>query len=183
MEECFYCLGNTTNVCSTCHLISYCSTGHLNIHKSKSGECLPLKVEFEQSCGKFCVATKDIKPFEIVLEDIATACGTYDDSKPRCLSCLNLADLDKTCEFCNLPMCGSKECENSPTHAPECQILRNHQPQKLEILSSHPVYALVAPLRIFQKKFSTKESDVNAFENIMKLESHIDDLQKGEHSA
>ena len=179
MANCFYCSQNSTKVCNSCQLVSYCSTDHLDIHKSKSGECLPLRIDFHESCGNFCVATKDIKPFEIVLEDTAAAWGTYDDSKPLCLSCLNNADLEKKCQFCNLPTCGSKECENSPIHAPECQILRNHQPNKLEILDNHAVYALVAPLRIFQKKFSTLENDVKAFEQIMRLESHLDDLQKG----
>lgn len=179
MEKCFYCLDNSANKCDSCQLITYCSNDHLDKHKSNSGECLPLKVEYEKSCGKFCVATKDIKPFEIILEDVATAWGTYDDSKPLCLSCLNVADLDKKCKECNLPFCGLEECENSPIHSLECQILRNHKPNKLEIFNNHPVYSLIAPLRIFQKKNSPQQSEIKAFEQIMSLESHIEDLRKG----
>ena len=179
MEKCFYCFIATSNVCPSCQIISYCSKEHLNIHRSKSGECFPFKIDFKDSFGKFCVAIKDIKPFEVILEDTATAWGTYDDSKPLCLSCLKIADLNIKCEFCNLPMCGSKECINSSVHIPECEILRRHQPNKLDIQGNHVVYALIAPLRIFQKKYSSLESDVKAFEQIMKLESHIDELQKG----
>ena len=179
MEKCFYCFESSKSTCDKCKLITYCTDDHLEKHKSKSGECLSLKIDYKESCGKFCVATKDIKPFEIILEDVATAWGTYDDSKPLCLSCLNTADLDRKCQHCNLPMCGLDECENSPIHFPECQILRSHKPNKLEVVGNHAVYALIAPLRIFHKKSSSLESDKEAFKQIMSLESHIDDLRKG----
>lgn len=178
-NKCFYCLENSKNSCSSCNLVEFCSTEHLKCHKSESGDCLPFKIEYNQVYGKYCIATKDVKPFEIVLEDTATTWGTYDDSEPLCLSCLKVADLNVKCEFCNLPMCKSNECLNSPTHFPECQILRKHQPKKLEITANHPVYALIAPLRVLHKKNSLLEDDLNAFEQIMKLESHIAELQQG----
>ena len=134
MAPCFYCLANSENSCSSCNNISYCSKQHFDIHKSTSGECLPVSINFDQKCGKYCIATKDIKSFDVVLEDTAIAWGTYDDSKPLCLVCLKRADLTIKCEFCNLPMCGSKECMNSPIHTPECEVLRNHQPQNLKSL-------------------------------------------------
>ena len=77
------------------------------------------------------------------------------------------------CGFCNLPMCGSKECIESPTHSPECQILKMHHPEKLEITGNHPVYALITSLRIFQIKQSALQGNKEAhsiFEQVMKLE-------------
>ena len=179
MAPCFYCLANSENSCSSCNNISYCSKQHFDIHKSTSGECLPVSIHFDQKCGKYCIASKDIKSFDVVLEDTAIAWGTYDDSKPLCLVCLKRADLTIKCDFCNLPMCGSKECMNSPIHTPECEVLRNHQPEKLEITGDHPVYALIAPLRILHKKYAKQECDIEAFEKVIRLESHIDDLKNG----
>ena len=183
MAPCFYCLENSENSCSSCNNISYCSKQHFDIHKSTSGECFPVSIKFDQNCGKYCIATKDIKSFDVVLEDTAIAWGTYDDSKPLCLVCLKRADLTIKCEFCNLPMCGSKECMNSPVHTPECEVLRNHQPEKLEITGDHPVYALIAPLRILYKKYSKQECDIEAFEKVIRLESHLHDLKNGKSNT
>ena len=182
MEQCFYCMENATGICESCNIVRYCSQNHLAIHRTKTGYCQPFKVQFKEDIGNHFQTVRDIKPFELILEDTASAWGTYDDSKPLCLSCLRLADLNAKCRLCNLPMCGSTECMDSPIHAPECRILRMHRPEKLEITGNHPVYALIAPLRIFQLKQSALQGDEDArsvFEQVMKLESHLEVRKKG----
>ena len=171
-----------TGICQHCNIIGYCSKNHFEIHQAKSGDCFPFQIQFKQEVGKHCVATRNVKSFDLILEDTASALGTYDDSKPLCLSCLKEADITSKCEFCNLPMCESKQCMESSVHTAECHILRKHQPNKLEITGNHPVYALIAPLRIFQMKQSALNGDMESqeeFERIMGLASHLEELQKG----
>ena len=181
--KCFYCTEEATEVCPSCNSIGYCSPSHLELHQTKMGYCQPFTVQFNEEFGNYLTATKDIKPFDVVLEDVATAWGTYDDSNPLCLSCLKPADINTTCTYCNMPMCGAKECmEKSSIHSLECQILQRHQPDKIKVIGKHPVYALIAPLRIYQlKQFAIKGDDESKrkFERIISLESHLEKHKKG----
>ena len=114
--------------------------------------------------GRRLEATRIVKAFEMVLQDTWGIWGTLDNSKTYCLGCLAIVeDLTSICSECNIPMCDNVECRNSEIHQPECEILRNHKPEKLAVKNEHPVYALIAPLRIFRFK---KES----YNNNIKIE-------------
>ena len=69
-----------------------------------------------------------------------------------------------------------EECRNSEIHQPECQILRNHKPEKLLVTHEHAVYALITPLRIFslnQRGTNRLANYSDTFTDIMSLSSHL----------
>ncbi len=63
----------------------------------------------------------------------------------------------------------------SPIHEPECLVLREHKPNKITIIPEakfpHPVYGLVAVLRLI----SLKKSNPERWGLAMALESHLED--------
>ena len=154
LTTCFLCTNSAIAKCEECDFGHYCSKDHYNLHKSANGDCLPFLMKYKDGIGRYLQATRNVKAFDIILEDTDIAWGPIDgNTLVRCLACLETIDFDinSKCKDCNLPLCNKTECLTSPVHRPECQILRHHQPEKLEITGpGHPVYALIVPLRIFQ---------------------------------
>ena len=174
---CFLCKNPPVGECDFCELGKYCSEDHYKIHKNENnGECQPFQMVYKADKGKCLEATRNIKPFELVLEDKAAAWGTFENSKTYCLVCLEMVDdALNVCTDCNLPLCDTKKCRSSDIHQPECQILRNHKPEKLVITTGHPVYALITPLRVFSLSKSSSQKLQNLFKDIMSLTSHLDE--------
>ena len=176
-ECCFLCKNPPVGKCESCDFGKYCSEAHYKIHKNRNGDCQPFKMIYKEGFGRCLIATRDIKTFEIVLEDQAAAWGTFDNSKTYCLACLEMVeDATCVCRECNLPLCDKEECRNSVVHQPECQFLRNHKPEKLDITNKHPVYALITPLRIFSLKEGSSNDSAKTsklFDDIMSLTSHL----------
>ena len=54
--------------------------------------CLPYKTENRPIIGRVLVATRTIKPMELILIDPGTVIGPNYTSKPTCLECLRLVD-------------------------------------------------------------------------------------------
>ena len=71
--------------------------------------------------GRFLVATRDIDPLELIIEDDPAIFGPNHDTVTACLECLLPVDGSYLCSKCDLPLC-SEDCENGPNHKPECQI-------------------------------------------------------------
>lgn len=66
---CFYCSGDAPDKCPDCNLINFCSSDHLAHHKVDE-LCQPYVVHFGgEDVGRFLRATRDIKPFEIIVVD------------------------------------------------------------------------------------------------------------------
>ena len=177
MTTCFLCTNAPVGKCDSCDFGKYCSEDHYKIHKNKSGYCQPFQMVYKEGLDRCLEATRDIKTFELVLQDIAAAWGTFEHSKTYCLVCLEIVDdASLVCRDCNLPMCDKEECRNSEIHQPECQILRNHKPEKLVVTSEHPVYALITPLRIFhlnQIGLNGLTTSPRIFKDILALTSHL----------
>lgn len=193
MSSCFFCPEPESGRCPDCEHGTWCGPHHRAFHRNSRGECQPFQLKVRPGIGRYLEAARDIKPFELVLENRCVAWGTYDDGKPCCLECLG--DLDQgdeetlCCGHCNLPLCS--KCLGAGTlesHLPECLILRRHSPEKLrvevrkgpsspgEAVAPHPVGALIAPLRIFQ--LQNREATVEAFRTIMGLEAHLEEQRK-----
>ena len=176
MTTCFLCTNPPVGKCDSCDLGKYCSEDHYKIRKNQSGFCQPFQMVYK-GLGRCLKASRDVKTFELLLQDIAGAWGTFEHSKTYCLVCLEIVDdASLECRDCNLPMCDKEECRNSEIHQPECQILRNHKPEKLVVTSEHPVYALITPLLILhlsQAGLNRLSTWRTIFKDILALTSHI----------
>ena len=56
--------------------------------------------------GRCLVATRDIKPMELIMMDAAIAHGPQNLTSPVCLECCKVVDGSYTCGMCNMPLCG-----------------------------------------------------------------------------
>ena len=133
-QECFLCTDTTTNIrtCQHCTLVSSCSK-HSEKHSSGYSRCFPIKVQETESRGRVLVATRLIKPGEIVLVEESAVKGFLHNfkvrmisrryysgpctkSKPQCLGCFNtLAKNRVPCRQCGYPLCSAK-CAKSKEH-------------------------------------------------------------------
>ena len=174
--NCFFCGTETTKKCPNCDSIHVCNDDHLGHHRDEdTGLCQPFAVRFGgNDVGRFCVATRDIKPFETVIIDRAVGLGIFDDSKPVCLTCYEPIRESGSvpCPFCRMPMCDDPKCLDSERHKPECKILRRHEPEPIsvELDTVNPVYALIGPLRLFRWK-----SEPYIWNQIVGLEGHVEE--------
>ena len=55
---------------------------------------LPYKIESSEKFGRYFVATRDIKPLELILLDEPGVVGPATKTKPVCIVCLNPAKID-----------------------------------------------------------------------------------------
>jgi hypothetical protein len=60
-SKCFFCCQSADKTCPHCKLVNYCCDQHLEIHRPENF-CFPFRVEFQESVGRFVVASRDIKP-------------------------------------------------------------------------------------------------------------------------
>ena len=182
MTTCFLCTNPPVGKCDSCDFGEYCSQEHYEVHKTKDGFCQPFRMRYKNGKGRCLETTRNVKAFEIVLQDTWGIWGTDNNSNTYCLACLaNVEDVTSTCSECNLPMCDNVECRNSEIHQLECEILRNHKPEKLAVKNGHPVYALIAPLRIFRYIKDASNRQMKAprkFDDIMSLESHLEERRR-----
>ena len=52
------------------------------------------------------MATRDIKPMELIMIDAAIAHGPQNLTSPVCLECGKAVDGSYKCGMCNMPLCG-----------------------------------------------------------------------------
>ncbi|CAG9788861.1 unnamed protein product [Diatraea saccharalis] len=181
---CEVCQQPANQICGGCKLVYYCSKAHQKLgwregHKFK---CCAFKVQYSETFGRHMVATRDIKQGEMILKEKPAVMGPRMSGPAHCLSCgkklepmkiKEIYDFYK-CTSCNWPMCGP-ECEKADIHKAECKIMTDRkykctikyeQPDKTEA-----AYCVIAPLRALLMK----DSNPQQYENIMALESHLED--------
>ena len=75
--------------------------------------------------GQCLVATRQIKPLEIILSEKPTILGPYTrPAKHQCLECFKLINEDQKCSKCLYPVCDLK-CQDGNWHLIECQIFQS----------------------------------------------------------
>lgn len=123
MGRCFLCQEDTELQCQNGHF--YCCDDHLEAH----GPCFPFEVVISEEFGRYFVATRDIKPLELVVVDEPALVGPATKTRPVCLECFSgplSADSSDLCEQCQFPLC--KSCSTSDDkrrfhREEECKIL------------------------------------------------------------
>ena len=150
-----------TLTCGGCQEARYCSKEHQREHwKVHRPQCRPFKVVRAPGVGRHLVATRDINPGEIILEEPPVTGGPRQYTAPVCLGCHRQVSLTGyRCSTCQWPLCGP-DCELRPLHTAECRVFSqaNIRPTPLkrknglamepEMEVEHPIYECVTPLRV-----------------------------------
>ncbi|XP_004931692.3 SET domain-containing protein SmydA-8 [Bombyx mori] len=179
---CEVCQQPANQTCGGCKQVYYCSRAHqkLGWREGHRLKCCAFKIQISDTLGRHMIATRDIKQGEMILKEKPAVLGPKICSPALCLTCgKRLEPLSDTCDFykctkCQWPMCGP-QCEKSDVHKPECNAMCNRKyrcrikyesPDKVE-----SAYCVISPMRVLLMK----ESDPLQYDNIMNLESHLDE--------
>ena len=125
-------------------------------------------ISHDERVGRLLVATQDIQPGEIVLED--TCLIEAPDGFPVCLGCLGAVDGRYSCPSCAWPCCGATECSQAPVHQLECAMYRENSlvPVMRSYSQPHTMYAMVAMVRMM----ILKREDPARYQVIEELMDH-----------
>ncbi|XP_046657363.1 SET domain-containing protein SmydA-8-like [Daphnia pulicaria] len=174
-ELCAVCCSKASQICGGCAQVFYCAKDHQKqhwpIHKS---QCKPYKIVCDQKFGRFMVASKNIRPGEIIFRDKALITGPKQGCRPCCLTCYtSLEDAEEAslfrCPGCDFPFC-QEECAKSPNHEAECLVLRRAQTHIDDMNEFHPIYLCILPLR----GLLLKTTQPKLFQAFSELEHHND---------
>ncbi len=154
--------------------------------------CSLYQVEVMPVTGRTLVAKRAIKPGDIILSEAPLLFGPKQLSAPMCVGCHKAWDPalwhrggsspDDAeiyfCSMCGWPLCGS-ECEKSPFHEPECQLIRGWRKSRSEIhlermvnstgvygsvnntVGAHPKWRYKHRNPFFWKKYRKKKQQAN----------------------
>lgn len=89
--KCFVCEKESKSRCSGCVQVFYCSTEHQRKDwKTHKPICSPMRVSNNDKLGRHYVATRNIKPGEIVLKELPLVIGPSQATPPVCVGCLQV---------------------------------------------------------------------------------------------
>lgn len=89
--KCFVCEKESKSRCSGCVQVFYCSTEHQRKDwKTHKPKCSPMRVAHSDKLGRYYVATRNIKPGEIVLTELPLVIGPSQATPPVCVGCLQV---------------------------------------------------------------------------------------------
>ncbi|XP_023343693.1 potential protein lysine methyltransferase SET5 [Eurytemora carolleeae] len=150
LEGCWLCGSEETETCTECTGV-YC-TVHRQIHKYDK-KCSPIRVRVDDEKGKCLIATRDIKPLEVILKESPILVSPYTKTKPLCLGCYRKVDLSFCCQNCGFPLCNDK-CGLQSYHTAECKIIANSswRPSIKNTDSIESDYAVILLLRCLHMK-------------------------------
>ncbi|XP_066994527.2 SET domain-containing protein SmydA-8 [Anabrus simplex] len=165
-NKCAICSAPAQHKCSACKLVSYCSKEHQKKDWKKHKEiCRPFEVLSSPEIGRYLVATRDLKPGDLLLSEVPLVVGPkIRDAAPSCLNCLRRIDPNPStarCPLCLWLFC-TPTCPTDPkVHAPECCILRL-DPRR------PPCYDVITPLRclLLQRKHPER------WKQLLSMEAH-----------
>eukprot|EP00092_Neocalanus_flemingeri_P001056 GFUD01001126.1.p1 GENE.GFUD01001126.1~~GFUD01001126.1.p1 ORF type:complete len:653 (+),score=128.14 GFUD01001126.1:144-2102(+) len=151
-SSCCICGGNGQRCikCKNVILCDNCLPRHFHV-----GRCLPWSAKDVIGSGRCLVATRSIKPLEVVIEDSAVI--TVPVRKMSCVGCGRGVNCAYSCPSCLLPLCGSG-CPGAESHTIECPLLKGCLTEKLTLDDkNHTIFTAVGCIRFLQIK--TKEPE------------------------
>lgn len=139
--------------------------------------CKPYQIVSNEKFGRCLVATRNLKPGEIIFGENATIVGPKQGCRPCCLKCFTSLDSVASlfrCPGCNFPFC-QEQCAKSPEHEAECVVLSRARSciSINDMSKSHPVYQCITPLRGILLK-NTQPKLFEAFSGLV----HHNDLRR-----
>uniref|UniRef100_A0A6P7GLW2 SET domain-containing protein SmydA-8-like n=1 Tax=Diabrotica virgifera virgifera TaxID=50390 RepID=A0A6P7GLW2_DIAVI len=177
-EKCEICEEPSELKCSACKLVSYCCKDHQKQGwKAHKPLCRPFEIQEDPVIGKCLVATRDIKPGDLILSECPLVYGPrphmVEEGPVPCPGCCKLiiGEQSARCEGCDFPIChpacpGLKDMEK---HGHECMILGLRDVKAINGL--HDFYRqdalLVLRCLLLQNKHPKK------FAQLMEMEGHL----------
>ncbi len=127
--------------------------------------------------GRYIIATRDLKPGELILAEGPLAVAPMAVTPPVCLACYKPVDGRTRCPLCGWPMCGDA-CAGAPVHQAECRLTQSRgSPINLEIKNPSkpfPLYESVALLRCL----ALKSSQPDKYKSLFQLEAHTEERKR-----
>jgi len=175
---CAQCGAAANQRCTGCHVTFYCSRGcqksHWKIHKS---QCCAYKVCSSPELGRYLVATRDLKPGEMIISETPLVMGPQAVTIPVCLACYKPATSKYVCPKCGWPMC-SEKCAKSAVHEAECNLTQiRGSPIQMPagvFNKPYPVYEVITILRCLY----LKQSFDAKWKKLKELEPHEEARKK-----
>ena len=166
-RSCFLCFSShETEQCKQCEKVFTCKQ-HLKTHSRSDGACYPFKVEYDCEMGRYLVATRTIKPGEVIMHESPAVLGPYTRSKAQCLNCFKLIDckIRFDCHRCGFPVCGD-ECARGKYHKDECELfdsvgLRATIDEVDEFDIQYSAVTVLRLLRVMEREEEMKKVDRN----------------------
>jgi len=185
---CFLCGIKTDNTCPDCGI--FACPKHLPLHKGRNRKtdkemiCLPFRVIWREDVGRCVVATRDISPLELIIQDEAVVIGPQYEAEATCVQCLGRVDGSVVCDACNFLFCteeckqtfnSTKELGSQKTgswHGVECEVFSKLEP-KLQVTNTSPgtiayAYGGISVLRLL----SLRDEDPDSWARLQFLMDH-----------
>ncbi|CAG7818375.1 unnamed protein product [Allacma fusca] len=162
-QDCPVCGAKAPHRCASCLSVWYCSVQHQKEHwKIHCKVCPCFKIVEDSDLGKGFVATRNIKPGTVILDERPVAVSPVNGAGAACLTC-GLLGTSRKCTHCKWPIC-SLECEEHPFHTEnECQIFAsNGLSYSFECVTRWSIQDLVMAIRVclLKRKDSVKYQQV-----------------------
>jgi len=176
---CAYCQVQANQRCTGCHETFYCSREHQKLHwKKHKNHCCAFKAcTSNLEMGRYIIATRDLKPGELILTESPIVIGPQAVTPPVCLACYKPVNGSYICSRCGWPMC-NEACSTSPNHKPECEMtLARGHPMKIDIGNAakpFPLYETVAIMRCLSLKITSPEK----YKALLALEPHTEERKR-----
>lgn len=98
--NCFVCGKLSKSRCSQCLEVFYCSVDHQRKDwKNHKPSCSPMRICSSDKIGRHYVATRNIKPGEVVLKEAPLVIGPSQSTPPVCVGCLQVKFMLKRFKF------------------------------------------------------------------------------------
>nr|XP_045583672.1 SET domain-containing protein SmydA-8-like [Procambarus clarkii]XP_045583673.1 SET domain-containing protein SmydA-8-like [Procambarus clarkii] len=169
--------------CGGCSAVHYCSREHQRkhwvIHKD---ECWPVTQARDPQCGRYLVATRDLKEGQLVLREKPLVLGPVAESPPVCLGCHApiTAEDHPRCQGCSWPLC-SPACATTARHQAECAALATDT-KKIAPPTSMirtPRYDVILVLRCLL----LRSLDPTSWEKIKRMDSHSESRKESKEET
>jgi len=175
---CAQCGGPANQRCTGCHITFYCSREHQKQHwKKHKSACCAYKVCVSSEIGRYLVATRDLKPGEMIVSETPLVMGPQAVTIPLCLVCYKPSDGKYSCPKCGWPMCNAV-CAKSPSHEAECNLTASRgNPLQMPpncYNKPYPIYEVVTILR----SLYLKQSSPAKWKKLRELQSHEEARRK-----
>lgn len=146
-----------------------------------ANENLAYVIKVSDVMGRYLVASRDLRPGEIIMTVDPLVVGPPQGCQPLCLGCYKKLHLEENayrCEGCGWPQCGLG-CQGRGTeygHSDaECRVYQSVRPKLLTADASAltPLYLAVVPLRCL-----LLQSDPDRWRTLLTMEAHNDIRRK-----
>ena len=152
------------------NLCSDCSSRHQH-----QGKHLPWALTTTEDEEKVLIASRAIKPLEVVVCDLALV--TVPLTKLSCPGCGRAVSCRYTCPHCPLPLCGS-QCPRAEAHSTECHILRHSDTRDKVTITpdgkNHPIFTAAGCIRLLE----LKKNDPKSFQKLRHLNRKLEQIKE-----